>query len=89
MTLYHEGDEHSASLLYFCKDYQKGEPPVPQYLLVRTRLLLLSRDVPEAWAERVRGHFGARTCCEIVAPVAALEEKDGSGHGSSARAVSG
>jgi hypothetical protein len=79
MILHHEGDEHSASLLYLCADYRQGDPLVPQNLLSRTRLLLISRAIPEAWAERLRGHFGSWTLCETVAPIAALKARNGNG----------
>src|SRR2546423_286753 len=67
MALYHEGDKHSASIMYIRDDYESPEAPVKEHLINRTRLLLICRDVPDVHAERVKGFFSkSRTLCEKV-----------------------
>lgn len=69
LALYDRKDSHSASLMYVCTDYHLKEVPLDEHLIRRTRLLLISDDIPEIQANRIRGFFGPSTICEGIEPI--------------------
>ncbi len=73
MALYQHGEKNAALLMYIRDDYKTMENPVEEHLMNQTRLLLVSRDVPEAHVERIRGRFDTRienrTLFEKVSPI--------------------
>jgi hypothetical protein len=57
------------NVIFFRSDYKTSTTPVDERLFTRTRLLLISTDVPDPWAGAIQGFFGNRTLCQRMPPV--------------------
>jgi hypothetical protein len=70
MTLYQDGDKRPALLMFIRDDYKTMEDPFEEYIKKQTRLLLISKDILDEHAERIKGRFDSRrTLFERVSPI--------------------
>lgn len=70
MTLYQDGGKRAALLMFIRDDYKTMGDPFEEYVKKQTRLLLISKDILDEHAERIKGRFDSRrTLVEKVSPI--------------------